>query len=94
MHVAALKPTATNIEDLDPAVVQSERDRLSDEARATGKPDNIIDKIVDGRMKNFYSDSGVLVLQEFAKDGSKTVSQALAEFGLKAAGFTRWVLGT
>lgn len=94
MHVAGLRPTVTTVDELDQAAVQAERDRLSEEARATGKPDNIIDKIVDGRMKNFYVDQGVLVQQPFAKDDSKTVSQALAEHGFEAAGFTCWVLGT
>ena len=94
MHIAALKPAVTNIEDLDASVVQEERDRLTEEARATGKPDNIIEKIVDGRMKVFYKeDAGVLVEQPFAKDDSKSVSQVLAEKGLKARGFTLWVLG-
>ncbi len=94
MHIAALRPSVTTTDELDQAAVQTERDRLSEEARATGKPDNIIDKIVDGRMKNFYVEQGVLVQQAFAKDDSKTVSQALAEHGLEAAGFTCWVLGT
>lgn len=94
MHITAMKSTVTEPEQLDSALVQAERDRLAAEAKATGKPDNIIEKIVDGRMKNFYEEQGVLVLQQFVKDDSKTVSQALAEHGLKAAAFTRWVLGT
>ena len=93
MHIAALKPTVTNPEDLDKAVVQAERDRLAAEAKKTGKPENIIEKIVDGRMKSFYNDQGVLVVQPFAKDENKTVSQALAEQGLKATSFLRWVIG-
>ncbi len=94
MHIAAMKPSVTNIEDVDPAAVKAERDRLSEEARATGKPDNIIDKIVDGRMGVFYRDeAGVLAEQAYAKDDSKSVSQALAEAGLKAKNFTLWVLG-
>lgn len=94
MHVAALKPTVAKIEDLDPAVVNAERERLSAEARASGKPENIIGKMVEGRMKNFYSEQGVLVLQPFAKDDSKTVSQALAEAGLKAEKFIRFTIGS
>lgn len=94
MHIAAMKPAVTHIEQLDPQVVQAERDCLTEEARATGKPDNIIEKIVDGRMKVFYrEDAGVLVEQPFARDDSKNVSQVLAEKGLKARGFTLWVLG-
>jgi elongation factor Ts len=93
MHVAALKPTVTRPEELDPALVQAERDRLSEEARSTGKPENIIAKIVDGRMGNFYDQHGVLLYQAFAKDDKKTVQQALAEQGLKAEQFIRWVIG-
>lgn len=93
MHVAALKPVVTHPEELPSDQVTAERARLSQEAAATGKPANIIEKMVDGRMKTFYAENGVLAFQLFAKDDSKTVSQALAENGLKAAGFTRWVLG-
>ncbi len=94
MHITAMESTVTEPEQLDSKLVQEERDRLSAEAKTTGKPDNIIEKIVDGRMKSFYVEQGVLALQQFVKDDSKTVSQALAEHGLKAGGFTRWVLGT
>ncbi len=93
MHVAALKPVVTHPEELPADQVAAERVRLSQEAAATGKPANIIEKMVDGRMKTFYAENGVLAFQLFAKDDSKTVSQALAENGLKAVGFTRWVLG-
>jgi elongation factor Ts len=95
MHIAALKPVVTQVEQLDPVVVKAERERLAAEARKTGKPENIIEKIVDGRMKLFYKDeAGVLVEQAFVKDETKTVSQALAEQGLKARNFTLWILGT
>ena len=93
MHITALRPDVTFPDGLDPAVVKAERDRLTDEAKASGKPDNIVEKIVDGRMSNFYVENGVLIAQPFAKDDSKSVSQALAEHGFKAVGFTRWVLG-
>jgi len=93
MHVTALKPQVCSPEDLDSAAVEAERTRLTDEAKASGKPDNIVQKIVDGRMKNFFDEQGVLTYQAFAKDDSKTVSQALAESGYKARAFTRWVLG-
>jgi elongation factor Ts len=95
MHVAAMKPVVTHVSELDPALVKRERDRLADEARKTGKPENIIEKIVDGKMRVFYKDeAGVLVEQAFAKDDSKSVSQVLAEKGLKAKAFTLWILGT
>ena len=93
MHIAALRPKVTVAEDLDAGEVQKERDRLTGEAKASGKPDNIIDKIVEGRLKSYYVENGVLNLQPFAKDDSKTVSQALNEKNLVAKGFTLWVLG-
>lgn len=93
MHIAALNPVVTKPEELAPAIVQAERDRLSAEARASGKPENIIGKMVDGRMKVFYAEQGVLTMQPFAKDDSKTVSQALSEAGLEAALFHRWKVG-
>ncbi|QDT36154.1 translation elongation factor Ts [Stratiformator vulcanicus] len=94
MHIAALRPKCTHAEDLPEEEVKAERERLSEEARATGKPENIIEKIVDGRMKAFYVEAGVLVFQPFAKDDSKTVKQALAEKGLKAKSFKLWTIGT
>ena len=93
MHIAALRPDYVNAEAVDPAAVKAERDRLTAEAKATGKPDNIIEKMVDGRMKNFYVEQGVLEYQPFAKDDTKTVSQALAEKGLKAKSFVLRKIG-
>ncbi len=87
MHIAALKPEYVNAESVAPAAVQAERDRLTAEAKASGKPDNIIEKMVDGRMKNFFVEQSVLEYQAFAKDDTKPVSQALAEKGLKAKSF-------
>jgi elongation factor Ts len=94
MHIAALNPAASNVEDLDEATVKAERDRLTEEAKASGKPDNIIEKIVDGQMKKWYAEEAkVLIFQPFAKDDSKTVKQALAEKGLTASTYVRWVIG-
>jgi elongation factor Ts len=93
MHVAALKPLVTLPEELSAADVAAEKSRLTTEAGASGKPANIVEKIVEGRMKTYYAEQGVLGFQLFAKDDSKTVNQALAESGLKPTGFTRWVLG-
>ena len=95
MHIAALKPSVALIEQVDPAAVAAERERLTAEAKATGKPDNIVEKIVEGRMKVFYKDdAGVLTEQAFAKDDSKSVSQVLAESGYKAKTFHLWVVGS
>lgn len=94
MHIAAMRPGVTLPEELDAAIVDVERKRLTDEAVASKKPANIIEKMVDGRMKVFYAEKGVLIEQPFAKDDSKTVGKALGEVGLTAVKFTRWVLGT
>jgi elongation factor Ts len=93
MHVASMKPQVTHPEELSADDVAKERARLTQEAAASGKPANIVEKIVDGRMKTFYAEQGVLTFQPFVKEESKTVSQALAEQGLKAVRFTRWLLG-
>lgn len=93
MHIAALGPTVATPAGLDAAVVQEERDRLVADAKASGKPENIIEKMVEGRMKQWYAEKGVLTMQPFAKDDSKTVSQAMAEAGYEVVDFTRWTIG-
>jgi elongation factor Ts len=93
MHIAALGPVVCYPDDLDPALVEKERERLRETAKKSGKPDNIVDKIVEGQLKTFYNEAGVLTFQPFAKEQSKTVSQVLAEQGLKAAKFLRWAIG-
>ncbi len=93
MHIAALRPACVNSEEVCETLVQEERDRLTAEAKATGKPENIIEKIVDGRMGNFFVEQGVLEYQPFAKDDTKAVSQALSEKGLKAKAFTLRFIG-
>ncbi len=94
MHIAAMKPQVTTADDLDPALVQAERDRLTAEAKASGKSDEIIAKMVEGRLKGFYrDDAGVLVEQPFAKDDSKSVGQILKAAGAEAKQFIRWQLG-
>src|SRR5688572_10998839 len=74
MHVSAQKPAVVTKEDLDPAAVAQEREILSEAARKEGKPDNIIAKMVEGRLKNYYADK-VLLEQPFVKDDKQTVGQ-------------------
>ena len=94
MHVAAMKPAFANTDSVDPARVAEARAKLAEEAKASGKPANIIEKIVDGKLGVFFRDEcGVLTEQPFAKDDSKTVRQVLAEAGLKSKAFHLWVLG-
>ncbi|HAD60571.1 MAG TPA: translation elongation factor Ts [Planctomycetaceae bacterium] len=93
MHIAALKPVCCHAEELDAAIVEAERNTHSEAARASGKPEQIIDKIVDGQMKKFFAEKGVLLYQPFAKDDKKSVQQVLTENNLEAVGFNRWKVG-
>ena len=69
MHIAAMRPLAVNKEEIDPAVVAKEREILREAALAEGKPANIVDKMVEGRLKNFYAEK-VLLEQPFVKENS------------------------
>lgn len=93
MHIAALNPAVCLPSELDPASVEKEKARLTEEARASGKPDNIIEKMVGGKLRLFYANEGVLTEQAFAKDNTKSVEKALSEAGLTAVKYTRWRLG-
>ncbi|MEX0852869.1 MAG: translation elongation factor Ts [Bauldia sp.] len=76
MHVAAAGPLAVRAEELDPAVVARERAIFGEQARASGKPEAIIDKMVEGRVRKFYEEV-VLLSQIFVVDTEKTVDKAL-----------------
>ncbi len=76
MHVAAMKPEHLNREQVDPAEVERERQSAREEVK--GKPENIIDKIVDGKLSRWYS-GFVLLEQPFVKDDKKSIQQALKE---------------
>lgn len=98
MHVAATNPQALEAEMMDPAIVARERAVLTEKAAASGKPANVIEKIVDSGIKTFYKEV-CLVDQPFIHDGAKTVAQAVNE-AAKAAGapvalkgFVRFALG-
>ena len=98
MHVAAARPLSGTIADLDPAVVEREKAILADQARASGKPEEIIGKMVEGRLRKFYEES-VLLEQIFVIDGetkvSKVIENAARQVGapIEFAGFTRLALG-
>lgn len=98
MHVAAANPLAVESKGIDAASIERERAILADKARASGKPDNVIEKIVDSGLKSFYKEVS-LVDQPFVHDPSKTVAQALKEAEGKAGGpiaikgFVRFALG-
>ena len=78
MHVAATNPQALNVEELDPAAIEREKAIFSDQARASGKPENIIEKMVEGRLRKFYEEV-VLLKQAFVINPDVTVEQALKE---------------
>jgi elongation factor Ts len=91
MHIAAMRPGVLAKEDLDPAVVDKERDILSEAARKEGKPEKIIDKMVEGRLRNFYAEQ-CLLEQPFVKDDKQTVGKVAQAAGMKIVGFTHWEL--
>ena len=98
MHVAATNPLALDVADLDATAVERERSIFADQARASGKPDNIIEKMVEGRLRKFYEEV-CLVKQAFVINPDVTVEKALAEAKpdigapAKIAGFIRFALG-
>jgi elongation factor Ts len=92
MHVAAMRPLAVNKEEIDPAVVAKERELLKAAALAEGKPANIVDKMVEGRLKNFYAEK-VLLEQPFVKENSLTVGKHAESKGMKVKKFVHWELG-
>ena len=98
MHVAAASPQWTAIDGIDPAALERERAVLSEQARASGRPENIVEKMVEGRLRKFYEDT-VLLEQTFVIDGESKVSKAVeavaGEIGTPVAvtGFRRFVLG-
>jgi elongation factor Ts len=92
MHVAAMRPKATTTAELDPALVAKEREILTEQARKEGKPDNIIEKMIEGRMRNFYAEN-VLSEQPFVKDDKQSVGKIAEAGGMKLKKFHRWQLG-
>lgn len=92
MHVVAQKPLVVSKEQLDPATVDAERAILTEAARKEGKPDNIIAKMIEGRLKNFYAEK-VLNEQPFIKDDKQTVGQFAQKAGIKVKRFESWVMG-
>ena len=92
MHVAATSPASATTDDLDPELVERERQVLTDQARESGKPDNVIEKMIEGRLKKFYKEV-VLVEQPFVMNPDQTVGQFIEEQGASLIGFVRFTLG-
>ena len=85
MHVAAAKPLAVSRDGLDPTEVSRERDFLAKQARESGKPDDIIEKMLEGRMRKFYEEV-CLLDQTFVIDGETKVEKVLETAGKDAGG--------
>lgn len=92
MHVAATSPAAATVADLDEDLVNREREVLTDQAKASGKPDNVIEKMIEGRLRKFYQEV-VLVEQPFVMNPDQTVGKFLQEAGAELAGFAMFKLG-
>ena len=98
MQIAAMNPSAVRREEMDTSKVESERALLREKALAEGKPEKMVDKIVDGQINKFYSEN-VLLEQKFVKDDKKTIEQVQQELvaklgeNIKIRRFVRFELG-
>ncbi|MEE8371527.1 MAG: translation elongation factor Ts [Sphingomonadales bacterium] len=98
MHVAATGPRVVNVDDLDERDVEREREVLAGQARQSGKPEEIIAKMIDGRIRKYF-DKVVLMRQTFVIDGERTIEKVLEEAAgelgaeVKIDSFVRFSLG-
>jgi elongation factor Ts len=98
MHIAAARPEAVTVADVDAAAVERERSILAEQARASGKPESIIDKMVEGRLRKYYEEV-VLLEQIWVIDGEQKVAAVIDKVGrdvgapVAVAAFRRFVLG-
>jgi elongation factor Ts len=92
MHVAATRPDALDTSAVDPAALEREKAVLTEQARASGKPDAIIEKMVEGRIRKYYEEV-VLLEQVWVHDGESRVKAIVAKAGAKLTGFARFQLG-
>jgi elongation factor Ts len=98
MHIAASDPRFIRKEDVTDDVLASEREIYAEQARATGKPENVLEKIVEGRMSKYYSEA-CLLEQPFVKDPTLSVRDYLASYiqkigeNIQVRRFIRYKLG-
>jgi len=98
MHVAAAAPQWTDISEVDASVLDHERSILADQARASGKPEEIVEKMVEGRLRKYYEEV-VLLEQTYVIDGESKVRKAVEAIAsdvgspVSLTGFVRFVLG-
>ena len=92
MHIAAVNPASLSSDDLDPAIVEKERQVQIDIARESGKPEQVIEKMIEGRMKKFLAEV-TLLGQAFVVNPDITVEKAAEEAGATITGFVRLEVG-
>ncbi len=92
MHIAASKPEFMTITEVDPKAVEREKKIFIESGKTDGKPENVVEKMITGRIQAFYSES-VLEEQAFVMEPSKTVKQVIAEANGSLSGFAYYVLG-
>src|SRR5690606_5246754 len=92
MHVAATSPASLSEADLDPAVIEREKAVLSEQARASGKPEQVIEKMIQGRMAKFFEEV-TLLNQKFVINPDADVGQAAKEAGVEVVAFARLAVG-
>jgi elongation factor Ts len=94
MQIAAMKPVSVDRDDVDPAIVQKELEIGREQARAEGKPENMLDKIAEGKLNKFFKES-TLLSQAFVKDGAITVAKYLQSVDpkLRVSAFKRIAIG-
>ena len=78
MQIAATNPASISRDDMDPAVLEREKSIFTDQAKESGKPDNIVEKMVEGRIEKFFAES-CLLEQQYIKDSDRKVSDLLTE---------------
>jgi elongation factor Ts len=92
MHVAATRPDSLDVDAIDPSALEREKAVLTEQARASGKPDAIIEKMVEGRVRKYYEEV-VLLEQVWVHDGESRVKTIVQKAGAKLTGFARFQLG-
>ncbi len=98
LHIAALKPLYLTPEDVDPKFLEHEKDIMKEQLANSGKPEKIIDQIIEGKLKKLYSDI-CLMEQSFVKNDQQTVQQALEDViartgeNIKIKRFARFEIG-
>jgi elongation factor Ts len=92
MHVAAARPDALDVDAVDPAALEREKAVLAEQARASGKPEPIIEKMVEGRIRKYYEEV-VLLEQVWVHDGESRVRAVMQKAGAELVGFARFQLG-